>query len=227
MRQRTDVYIIHHGEAWDSKTHVIAGSLGDEGLTPLGQEQSRRLRDRLATRGEITAAVLVSSTYPRARQTAEIVAPALKLPIIFDDDLQGIRPGDADGLSQDEYHARYGPNTSLSDPFGRVSPNAETWPEFATRVSGALHRITSEYAGKTLVLVSHGSFIQASFVYFFHLNPIGAWPLDQIHDTSITQWGLDLTLGDLRAQWRLARYNDDAHMYEVARSRQLEELNVG
>ncbi|HKP53527.1 MAG TPA: histidine phosphatase family protein [Chloroflexia bacterium] len=212
MAQRTDVYIIHHGEAWDSKTQVIVGALGDEGLTPLGREQSGSLRERLAATGEIKADVLLSSTYPRARQTAEIIAPALNLPIIFDDDLQGIRPGDADGLSREEFNATYGQTFSLSDPFGRMAPNAETWPEFAIRVSDALYRITSEFAGKTIVLISHASFLQGVFVYFFHMNPVGAWPLDQVQNTSITHWGRDLTFNDARSQWRLLRYNDDAHL---------------
>lgn len=227
MEQRTDLYIIHHGEAWDSKTNVIAGARGDEGLTPLGREQSLFLRDRLAASGEIKADVLLSSTYPRALQTAEIIAPAFGLPIIFNDDLQSIRPGDADGLSREEYYARYGEVDSLGDPFGRLSPNAESWPEFAVRVSNALYRITLEHAGKAIVIVSHGSFIQGSFVYCFHMNPVGAWPLDQIHDTSITHWSRDLSFQDARAQWRLCRYNDDAHLYKVMHSHRAGDLAVG
>ena len=70
-------------------TGEVAGPLGDEGLTERGRLQAARLRDRLAATGEIAADVLIASPLARARQTAEIIAPALALPIIFDDDVQG------------------------------------------------------------------------------------------------------------------------------------------
>ena len=52
MEPTTHLYLIRHGEAWAVKTRVVAGMRGDAGLTPLGQEQARRLRDRLRATSE-------------------------------------------------------------------------------------------------------------------------------------------------------------------------------
>jgi len=81
----THLYLIRHAEAVSNVEPIIAGMRGDTGLTAHGVAQAERLRDRLAA-GEIAADVLIASTLPRAQQTAEIIAPALGLPIIWDDE---------------------------------------------------------------------------------------------------------------------------------------------
>jgi probable phosphoglycerate mutase len=165
MEPTTHLYLIRHGEAWTVKTRVVAGMRGDGGLTPLGQEQARRLRDRLRATGEIRADVLLASTLPRARQTAEIIAPAFGLPIIWDDDLHEIRPGDeVDGLPEEEFFARYGRPDFEQDPFRPLAPGGENWAQFILRICTTLDRIVREYAGKTIVLVCHGGVIDTTFI---------------------------------------------------------------
>ena len=72
----THLYLIRHGESVANVQPIVAGMRGDVGLTERGVAQADRLRERLA-QGEIAADVLIASTLPRARQTAEIIAPAL------------------------------------------------------------------------------------------------------------------------------------------------------
>src|SRR5437588_12763268 len=95
----THLYLIRHGAALGAVKRII----GNTPLSPFGITQAERLRDRLAATGEIAADVLISSTLVRARQTAEIIAPALGLPILFDDEVQEMRPGVADGMSLDDF----------------------------------------------------------------------------------------------------------------------------
>jgi probable phosphoglycerate mutase len=216
MKPTTNLYLIRHGEAMAVKTHVMAGMRGDEGLTPLGREQAARLRDRLRATGEIAADALLASTLPRAAQTAEIIAPALGLPILWDDDLQEMRPGEADGLPEEEFRARYGRPNFEQDPFKPISPGGENWGQFTLRVGTLLDRIIRTYAGKTVVLVCHGGVIDASFLYFFdmptlRLPAVGFYT----HNTSITHWRLDERYGQPR--WRLVRYNDDVHLHDTVR----------
>src|SRR6266851_5457719 len=78
------LYIIRHGQA----ISAVERTMGDRGLSPLGIRQAERLRDRLGATGEIAADVLIASTMHRAKETAEIIAPALGLPIEWDDDVQ-------------------------------------------------------------------------------------------------------------------------------------------
>ena len=101
----TQLYLIRHGEALSA----IQGRVGDAGLSPLGVAQARRLRDRLAATREIAADVLIASTYLRAQQTAQIIAPALGLPLLFDETLQELRPVEAECMAVDEFRQKFAP----------------------------------------------------------------------------------------------------------------------
>src|SRR6266566_4735679 len=99
----TSLYLIRHGEALGAVQDII----GDAALSPLGILQAARLRDRLAATGEIAADAFLSSTVARARQSAEIFARALGLPIVFDDEGQEVRDGLADVMYIKEYGDKY------------------------------------------------------------------------------------------------------------------------
>jgi len=209
----THLYLIRHGEAWANVQPVVAGMRGDQGLTPRGIAQAERLRDRLA-RGELKADVLISSTLPRARQTAEIVRPALGLPIIFDDEVQELRVGEADGMSNQEAWSTFGLPDFVNAPLRPIAPGGESWATFTLRVAHALHRITSEHAGKTIVVICHGGVIDSSFIYFFRMPGMVVPPADfHTRNTSITHWER-LNRGG-RNLWRLNGYNDIAHLHDI------------
>ena len=98
----THLYLIRHG---DFTIDLKDGKHLDLGLMPLGVSQAERLRDRLATTGEISADVLIASTLPRARQTAEILAPALGLRVVLDEAVEEWRNEDG-SLSPNEFMER-------------------------------------------------------------------------------------------------------------------------
>jgi len=210
----TDLYLIRHGEALGAVLDII----GDTALSPLGILQAERLRDRLAATGEIAADVLISSTFKRARQTAEIIAPALGLPIVFDDEVQELRNGVAEGMHEEEYRAKYGEVNFRETPFRQVSPAGENWGQFVLRVSTALDRIIREHEGKTIVIVCHGGVIGVSFLYFFGTGslqyPQAGFDTD---NTSITHWARHIYSGR-QARWRLKCYNDDMHLRDIRSS---------
>src|SRR3954453_17465338 len=95
----THLYLIRHGQA----ISAVENTVGNTRLSPLGIKQAERLRDRLAATGEIAADVLIASTMVRARETAEIIAPALGLPIHFDDEVQEWRFPEDEALNVDAY----------------------------------------------------------------------------------------------------------------------------
>ena len=207
----TDIYLIRHGESISAVEHRI----GDLGLTPLGVTQAEHLRDRLAGTGEIAADVLIASTMIRARQTAEIVAPALGLPIIFDEEVEELRPGEAEGLTNEQYRETFGLVDVQKDPFRPVAPGGESWTQFMQRMGGALHRIAHEYAGKTIVVVCHGGIIEGSFYAFFDLGILQG---PQAHfatiNTSITHWRRREPQ-DRAPHWQLRAYNDTMHLRDI------------
>lgn len=212
---RTNLYLIRHGEAVCNVDGTIAGMRSDVGLTELGVLQAERLRDRLAATGEITADAFIASTLPRARQTAEIIAPAFDLPIISDDDAQELRPGEADGLNISEFRERYGPfSDARADPYLPLSPGGESWGGFLSRVGDFLYRIVRDYAGKTVVVVCHGGVIDASLLIGLGIGASAPAP-GQFHtrNASITHWERERLHG-LDA-WRLNRYNDNLHTRDI------------
>jgi Histidine phosphatase superfamily (branch 1) len=126
---------------------------------------------------------------PRARQTAEIIAPALGVALTFDDAIQELRPGEAEGMPVETFRKTYGEPDYEEDPYRQMAPGGENWGQFMLRVGTAFHRITHEHEGKTIVLVCHGGVIDGSFLYFFQTS---AWTLPPARfytrNTSITQW---------------------------------------
>ena len=210
----TDLYLIRHGEALGAVHNII----GDTALSPLGILQAEHLRDRLAATGEIVADVFISSTFKRARQTAEIIAPALGLPIVFDDEVQELRDGVGEGMHEEEYRAKYGEVNFRETPFRQVAPAGENWGQFVLRVSTALDRIVREHKGKSIVIVCHGGVIGVAFLYFFGMGalqyPQAGFDTD---NTSITHWARP-SFNGRPARWRLKCYNDDMHLRDIRSS---------
>lgn len=209
----THLYLIRHGQHMGAVKHII----GDTELSPLGIQQAKRLRDRLAATGEIKADVLIASTFKRAKQTAEIVAPALGLPILLDDEVQEWRDGEAEGMTFEEYRETFGEVDVEEHPFQPVAPGGENWGQFFLRVGTALDRITHQYEGKTIVIVCHGGIVDSSFLYFFG---IGALQMPRIgfdtRNTSITHWHQHTNeIFSPRPRWHLVKYNDYMHLRDM------------
>ncbi|HZS86468.1 MAG TPA: histidine phosphatase family protein [Chloroflexota bacterium] len=212
----THLYLIRHGEAECHLRGIVGGRRGDVGLSALGVRQAEALRDRLANHREIAADLLIASTLPRARQTAEIIAPALDLPIILDDEVRELDPGDADGMRYDEVERTFG-TFDIERQFLRpFAPGAESWAQFMVRVATALDRLWYEHRGKSVAVVCHGGVIEGSFVYFFGLGSLSKPPAGfSTANTSITHWEYREAAERMPAQWYLVRYNDAAHLRDA------------
>ena len=117
----THLYLIRHAQADGLKSGVTGSINPDSGLSLPGIAQAEHLRDRLASSGEIKADVLISSTLNRARETAEIIAPALNLPVILNDKVQELNIGDLEGLTVAEIEERFGLFSLDHEPFRRLS----------------------------------------------------------------------------------------------------------
>jgi 2,3-bisphosphoglycerate-dependent phosphoglycerate mutase len=208
----TNIFLIRHGEAYGNVHPVLTGMRSDPGLTERGVMQAERLRDRLMASGELKAEVLIASTLPRARQTAEIIAPALNLPLILDDEVQELRLGEADGMTNTDAWERFGEPDFDNQPLRPIAPGGESWGSFMLRVGLALDRISREHAGKHIVIVCHGGVIDGSLIYFMNLPTLRLPGFElYTHNTSITHWQLHRRASVTR--WRLMKYNDIAHLH--------------
>jgi len=215
----THLYLIRHGEAVSNVEPIIGGMQGDSGLTPLGVAQAEALRDRLLATREIAADVLIASTLPRARQTAEIIYPAFgDIPFLLDDDLHELRPGEADGMHVADFKAKYGTPDFRREPFKPLSPGGENWPQFMLRVVMTIRGIVAEHENKTIVAVCHGGVIDGSLITASGMSLLAIPPLDFFTlNTSITHWEFR-SFEDETARWRLHSYNDATHIRAIGRN---------
>jgi probable phosphoglycerate mutase len=204
----TSLVLVRHGESKTTVARVIGGPRTCTGLSDLGRQQAERLRDRLKVSGEVKADVLICSHYARARETAEIIAPALgDLEIIEDSGFGEHDPGpDCDGLSFDDYIAEHGTGFWEGDPFGTSFPGGETIAAFQFRVGQAIRRTIETYPDKTVVISCHGGVVDAALRLALKAPGTGAFEIRTLN-TSLTE--LHLVRDNL---WRLIRYNDTGHL---------------
>lgn len=222
--RETNLYLIRHGESVPNVEPIIGGPKGDTGLTERGREQARLLEQRLERSG-IKADVLYTSTLPRALETSQYVSRALGLEAEEDEELEELRPGEADGLTRDEWLERYHKRDDIradpfdpfvggngaGDPFIPFSPGGESWGSFLLRTGIALNRLVRKHRGQTIVAVCHGGVLEASFFLAFGIGPTGNRVFFDPLNTSITHWRWGAQRGGFDT-WTLVRFNDAGHL---------------
>lgn len=203
----TRVVLVRHGESNATVRRVVGGPRTCDGLSDLGVRQAERLRERLAETGEITATRLFASAYPRARETAEIIAPSLGLDVEVDPDFGEHDPGpECDGMTFQAFVDAHGMPDWENDPHAISFPGGETIAEFGLRVGTAFSRIVRSHAGGVIVIVCHGGVIDGIMRVALRTAPTGGFEI-HTRNTSLTEL--------VRARpdrWRLIRYNDTAHL---------------
>jgi probable phosphoglycerate mutase len=105
---------------------------------------------------------IYSSDLKRAKKTAELVASATNLPIIYDKDIREIDVGKWQGLTFDEVREKY-PNTFelYKNDVGFGHPNGgESYAEFTERAVRVIKKLALENDGKTVFVSTHGGFIR-------------------------------------------------------------------
>lgn len=157
--------------------------------------------------------MLISSHFPRALETAEIIAPSLTRPgearlvPVVDDGFGEHDPGpDCDGMSFDDFVERYSMSPWQSDPYGVTFPGGETLAAFHYRIGAALHRTMEVHEGRTIVLSCHGGVIDAVLRLVLKAPATGLFDL----------WTLNTAVAEVVRvevnRWRLVRYGDVAHL---------------
>jgi broad specificity phosphatase PhoE len=203
----THLWLIRHA---DYIYDLVDGKYpkGDQGLSPDGIIQAEKLRDRLAATGEIKPDIFISSTERGAQETAEIIAPAIGLPIKRDNDFEEWRSEDGT-LSTEEFMGTWNSLSDEQKPYYRWVEGCETMMEFSTRVHTTLHRTLEEHQDKTILVLTHGAFIQVAFSYFFALSTaVPQRTSPEISRTSITHFYKRSN----HPRWVLERLNDCYHM---------------
>ncbi|MDR3651070.1 MAG: histidine phosphatase family protein [Acidimicrobiales bacterium] len=205
----TRVVLIRHGEATCNVEGVVGGRGGCTGLSATGRRQAKALAARLVKTGELSGAgAFYSSVLARAIETGGIAARGIGdgTAPVEDCALCELHPGEADGLTWDEFRARYGEPDFDADPEAVVAPGGESWSSFVARASGAVARVAAAHRGRLVVIVCHAGVIESTLLAFLPVAAgRGRLGLPTEH-TSLTEWEKG------EGGWRLVRYNDAAHL---------------
>jgi probable phosphoglycerate mutase len=148
----TVTHLLRHGQTEHTPERRFSGR-NDLPLSRTGRAEAEAAAERAKSLG---VDMVVASPLRRTRETAEIVAASLGLPVEFDDDLVELDFGDLEGLTFEEAAAkhplagrRFGTDVTVR------SPGGESVADVSSRVARSRRRILSQHAGRTVLVVSH------------------------------------------------------------------------
>ena len=152
------------------------------GLTEHGRDEIAAVAERLAGEG---IAALYSSPLDRTRESAEIIAARLGLPIAFRDDLIELDFGEWTGATFEAIRAdprweMWRAQRSLAS-----IPGGESMRQVQRRAVEAVLEITREHRDDTIVAVSHGDVIRSVLLFALGM------PLDHYNRIEVGQASLN------------------------------------
>ncbi|GAP13829.1 fructose-2,6-bisphosphatase [Longilinea arvoryzae] len=192
----TEIWLVRHGETeWNREQRFMGQQ--DIPLNRAGLQQAADLA--VSLRGQHFNA-LYSSDLLRARQTAEALAAALKLPLRLDARLREVMLGVWQGQTHADVQARYPLQWAerYANPPDFRPPAGETIAEMAARAYPVLDEIAAAYPRGLVLLVSHGILLAAlicrarglPLALIYAQNPANArpeiidWPPEKLENLS-------------------------------------------
>jgi broad specificity phosphatase PhoE len=176
----TVFHLLRHGEH-GLLGRVLAGRMPGVGLTERGRAEIAAVAERLA--GEPIAAIY-SSPLQRTRESAEIVAARLQLPIEFRDDVIELDFGEWTGSTFDSIRADPRWEAWRTQRSIAAIPGGESMRQVQRRAVDALLDINGRHPHQTVVVVSHGDVIRSAMLFALGM------PLDSYNSIEISQGGV-------------------------------------
>ena len=192
----TTLLLLRHGETSATAGKVFSGRGGaDLELSGHGRWQAEAAAAALAARAGVDA--VVASPLQRTRETAEVVAGALGLPVRTEEGFAECAFGEWDGLTFAEVQARWPELLTewLASP-SVAPPGGESFDEVTARVRMARDKVLARHSGRTVLVVSHVTPIKtlvrlaldapSRSLYRMELQPAGLTTLDWYADGHAT-----------------------------------------
>jgi len=154
------IYSARHAETDTNKTPVICGNNDSFSLNANGINQSYRLAESMIGKG---VDLIVCSSMKRAIQTAKYVADRLGVEIVIDERLRERNHGIFEGKSQKDPEFLIG-----KSQFAMRMEGGESIFDVVHRIYSAIDDIREKYAGKTVIIISHGGTIGRVIESYFH-----------------------------------------------------------
>jgi probable phosphoglycerate mutase len=152
------IYLIRHGETTGDLEDRYGGSYDDH-LTDTGKEQLRLTASNLVGKG---IEKIFSSPLIRAKESSEIIAEKIGVPIEYVNDIQERNYGVLTGLTKEEAQEKYPEVVELHKDPKNTDPEGEGYDDFNERVLEAFQSVSrKDY--KIVAIVSHGGPIKVLF----------------------------------------------------------------
>ncbi len=158
----TPLLLVRHGETpWNAAGRWQGH--GDPGLSDAGRAQARELAEALVAEGGEAWHRVIASDLARARETAEVLASRLGLPLEFDARLRELDVGSWTGLRRDEIEER-DPDVLRDFESGEPSVRpggGESRLEIRRRARDCVRDLVRRHARRRLIVVTHLGVIRA------------------------------------------------------------------
>jgi probable phosphoglycerate mutase len=163
--------LLRHGEAEGNAELRYLGTT-DAPLTARGREQARQLTQAVAV---FHLAAIYTSPCRRARETAELVGAATKLPVVVQSRLREEDYGAWENRTRAEVLAHYPEALAAWEAGDDITPpGGESLAEVQARTVACADTLAEAHAGESVALVSHVGPIKALLCAALGLPLVGA-----------------------------------------------------
>lgn len=152
--------MVRHGESEGNAIRRFTTS-GEAKITDLGRRQARDAARKIKLK--FKPALVIASTFARARETGRIIAEELGIPIEYEAEFREMSLGDLAGQPYESVASdpTYDPKRSwLWRP-----PNGESHEDVLRRVAPVLDRVAKKHSDAEIVIVSHGGVMRSVWAH--------------------------------------------------------------
>lgn len=207
------VYFVRHAEGDKNKSDVWVSD--NTGLTEKGKKQAEFIASRCS---KLKVNLIISSTYQRARETAETIKNKINIPITWSDLLVERKwPSEQSGLSKDHPKSKDIEKIiwdSFSNPEFRYS-DEENFTDIKERIKKVLQLLENR-PEENILVVTHGFVLRIIIAYVVMGEELTASECDQFVDKFHTK-NTGLTVlhygkTEKRTKWHISIWNDHSHL---------------
>ncbi len=155
LRRPSNLYFLQrHGEAETNATDTLSSwpEVREFHLTEKGRAQVRESALKLKEKG---VDLIFSSDLLRTKETAAIISETTGVPVVFDERLRELGLGELNGRPEAEYKAAIKGGDKVTR-FDDAPKGTELLRDCRKRIIAFVKEIERKYAGKKIVIVSHG-----------------------------------------------------------------------
>lgn len=200
------ITLLRHGESAGNAQGLYQGR-AEFDLTEKGKAQAEILAKYWKKEGEFFDQI-ISSPQSRARQTAEIIANSLTVPIEFDEKWREIDNGVLAGKTLSEINKQYSTPDFMS-PFDLIGETGESNWDLYLRAGAVVQDLVHRPAGRYLV-ISHGGFLNRVLYVMLGIFPQANFRGARFHFEN-TSYAVMFYDPD-RHIWLLDQLNDRSHL---------------